>query len=112
MEQGETRSLPLGKMETNSYLSGETNLAPPGSGEAESIPQPLGETEPALKVSGETEFIPWPSGETEPAFKASGETEINLEPSGEAELSPKGVERGGTKLLFTRTRDETAPLCV
>ena len=112
MEQGETRSLPSGETETNSYLSGETNLAPPGSGEAESIPQPSGETEPALKASGETEFIPWPSGETEPVPMASGETEINLEPSGEAELSPKGIGRGGTKLLFTRTRDETAPLCV
>ena len=50
---------------------GETNPAPLGSGEAESIPQPLGETEPALKVSGETEF--------------------NLEPLGEVGLSHKGV---------------------
>ena len=99
MEQGEIHSLPLGEMETNSYLSGETDLAPPGSGEAEHIPQPSGETEPAFKASGETEFIPWPSGETEPVPMASGETEINLEPSGEAELSPKGVGRGGTKLL-------------
>ena len=65
----------------------------------ESIPQPSGETEPALKASGKTEFIPWPSGETEPVPMASGEMEINLEPSGEAELSPKGVGRGGTKLL-------------
>ena len=40
-----------------------------------------------------------PSGETEPVPMASGETEINLEPSGEEELSPKGVGRGGTKLL-------------
>ena len=101
MEQGETRSLPSGETETDSYLLGETVLAPLGSGEAESIPQPSGETEPALKASGEMEFIPWPSGETEPVPMASDETEINLEPSGEAELSPKGVVRGGTKLLFT-----------
>ena len=132
MEQGETRFLPSGETETNSYLSGETNLAPPGLGEAEPIPQPSGKTEPAFKALGETEFIPWPSGEiepvpmasgemeinlepsseTEPVPMASGETEINLEPSVEAELSPKGVGRGRTKLLFTRTRDETMPLCV
>jgi len=57
--------------------SGEADPAPPGSGEAESIPQPSGETEPALKASGETEFIPRPSGETEPVPKVSGEAEQN-----------------------------------
>ena len=64
-------------METDSYLLDETDLAPLGSGEAESIPQPSGETEPALKASGETEFIPWPSGETEPVPKVSGGAEPN-----------------------------------
>ena len=91
--------MPSGKTKTNSCLPGETDLAPLGSGEADSIPQPSGETEPALKASGETEFIPRPSGETEPAPKASGETEINPEPLGEVELSHKGVGRGGTELL-------------
>ena len=99
-------------METNSYLSGETDLAPPGSGEAEPIPQPSGETEPALKASSETEFIPRPSGETKPAPKASGETEINPEPSGEVELSHKGIERRRNRTPVAQTRDETAPLCV
>ena len=47
MEQGEARSLPSSETKTNPYLLGETDPAPPGSGEAESILQPLGETEPA-----------------------------------------------------------------
>ena len=44
----EPRSWPSGETETNPYLLGKTDPAPPGSGEAESILQPLGETEPAL----------------------------------------------------------------
>ena len=91
--------MPSGETETNSCLPGETDLPPPGSGKADSIPQPSGETEPALKASGETEFIPRPSGETEPTPKASGETEINPEPLGEVELSHKGIGRGETELL-------------
>ena len=42
----------------NPYLLGETDPAPPGSGEAKSILQPSGETEPALKASGEAETSP------------------------------------------------------
>ena len=80
MEQGEACSLSSGETDTNPYLLGKTDPAPPRSGEAESIPQPSGETEPALKASGETELIPRPSGETE--------------------LVPKAFGRGGTKLLL------------
>ena len=48
IKQGEARSLPSGETETNPYLLGETDPAPLGSGEVESILQPSGETEPAL----------------------------------------------------------------
>ena len=51
----------------------------------------MGETNPAPLGSGEAESIPQPSGETEPALKASGKTEINPEPLGEAGLCHKGV---------------------
>ena len=104
--------MPSGETETNSCLPGETDLAPPGSGEADFIPQPSGETEPALKASGETEFIPRPSGETEPTPKASGETEINPEPSGEAEFISQRRWARRNQTSVTRARDETAPLCV
>ena len=62
-------SLPSSEAETNPYLLGETDPAPPGSSEAEFIPQP------SLKASGEMETSPGPSGETEPTPKASGEVE-------------------------------------
>ena len=104
--------MPSGETETNSYLSGETDLAPLGSSEAKSIPQPSGETEPALKASGETEFISRPSGETKPVPKASGETEINPEPSGEAEFISQRRRARRNQTPVTRARDEMVPLCI
>ena len=80
MDLGEARSLPSGKTETNPYLLGETDPAPPGSGKAETIPQPSGETEPVLKASGETETSPEPSGEAEPPQRRRARRRLTLSP--------------------------------
>jgi len=129
IDQGEARSWPSGETGVNPYLLGETNPAPLGSGEAESIPQPSGETEPALKASGETEINPEPLGEAGLCHKGvgwgrprpSGIGRGGIHPSalgrdrarpkgvgrdgvypsalGRDRARPKGVGRGGTELL-------------
>ena len=111
IEQGKAHSLLLGKTETNPYLLGETNPAPPGSGEAESIPQPSGETEPTLKASGETETSPEPSGEAEPPQRRWARRRLTLSPRARQSYLKRHRERRNQTPVI-RTRDETTLLCV